>query len=121
MINCFQSVASRRAVFFLILAAISLAAGCGKKNSAHSVTISWSPSNSPIVGYNVYRSSTPPGGFVKLINATITETRYVDRNVEAGRTYAYYVTSVDSRGIESKASDTITATVPTSSRPPSNQ
>jgi fibronectin type 3 domain-containing protein len=120
MMNCFQSAASRRTLYFLIFAAVWLAVGCGKKNSAHSVTITWNPSNSPVVGYNVYRSS-PPDGFVKLTNATITETRYIDKNVEPGRTYAYYVTSVDSRGIESKASDTITATVPTTSTPRSNQ
>jgi fibronectin type 3 domain-containing protein len=113
------------------LAALSLFAGCGKLHSwfiqaqaqsdtAHSVTITWTASKSIVAGYNVYRLS-PSGDPVKVSKGIVSETRYVDKSIEPGRTYSYYVKSVDFRGIESKPSETITATVPTSVTPPAKQ
>src|SRR5579863_7309547 len=105
-------------------AALSLLAGCGKmKNSGyaqsqaapanpHSVTISWTANNPPVAGYNVYRMS-PSGSPVKLTANIVSGTQYIDRNVEAGRTYSYSVTSVDFHGKESKPSGLITVKVPT--------
>jgi len=113
------------------LAALSLFAGCGKLHSwfihalaqsdtAHSVTITWTASKSIVAGYNVYRLS-PTGDPVKVSQGIVAETHFVDKSVEAGRTYSYYVKSVDFRRIESKPSETITVTVPTSVSPPANQ
>ena len=48
-------------------------------------------------------------------------TEYTDRTVAAGKTYSYYVTSVDFKGVESKPSGKITATVPTTVTPPAKQ
>ena len=42
----------------------------------------------------------------------IADTKYTDNTVQAGQTYSYYVTSVDGKGVESKPSDKIVATVP---------
>jgi fibronectin type 3 domain-containing protein len=120
-----------RSLCFFGLAALSLFAGCGKlqswythaqaqSDSAHSVTITWTASKSIVAGYNVYRLS-PSGDPVKVSKGIVSETRYVDKPVEAGRTYSYYVKSVDFRGIESKPSETITVTVPSSGTPPANQ
>jgi len=109
------------------LAAVSLLAGCGKlrnwyvareeSRKPHSVTISWTTSNPPVAGYNVYREtqSSPP---VKLTAQIVVGTQYTDPTVEAGRIYSYYVTSVDSKGLESKPSARITVTVPTTTQSP---
>jgi fibronectin type 3 domain-containing protein len=109
--------------------ALTLVAGCGKKAdpqtpaapvNPHSVTISWVASKSQVAGYNVYRSSGS-GNPVKLTNGIVLGTEYTDRTVAAGQTYSYYVTSVDFKGIESKPSGKITATVPTTVTPPAKQ
>jgi fibronectin type 3 domain-containing protein len=55
-----------------------------------------------------------------LTNKIVSGTQYIDRNVEAGRTYTYSVTSVDFKGIESNPSANITVTVPTTT-PPAKQ
>jgi hypothetical protein len=80
----------------------------------HKVDLSWSPpsgSSDPIAGYNVYRalSGTTSYGVVDSMN---TQTAYTDSTVQAGQTYNYYVTSVDSSGVESAPSNTTSVTVP---------
>jgi len=111
--------------------ALSLLAGCGKLRSGsthtqkesgnpHSVTITWTASKTAVAGYNVYRLS-PPSGPVKLTNGIAYGTQYTDSTVEAGQTYSYYVTSVNFKGIESKPSEKITVTVPTTVSPAAKQ
>ena len=68
----------------------------------------------------MYRTS-PPGGPVKLTPKIISATQYTDRTVEAGHTYIYFVTSVDSRGMESSPSMKATVTIPTTVTPPAQQ
>lgn len=107
---------------------VFLLAACGKRQSAasqtppkstgHSVTISWAPSKSAVAGYIVYRVSVN-GKTDRLTMRLVAETKYTDNTVQAGQTYSYYVTSVDAKGVESKPSDKITATVP--STPPAKQ
>jgi fibronectin type 3 domain-containing protein len=74
--------------------------------------MSWTASTSAVVGYNVYRTSPPDGQRKKLTPQLVTPTQYTDSNVEAGQTYSYVVTSVDSKGIESRPSAVIVVTVP---------
>ena len=109
--------------------ALSLFAGCGKLRSGntqkesdkpHSVTITWTASKSQVVGYNVYRESQPSGP-VKLTTRVVSGAQYTDETVEAGHTYSYYVTSVDFKGMESKPSEKITVTVPTTVTHPAKQ
>jgi hypothetical protein len=81
----------------------------------HQVTLNWvAPTNSPVPvsGYNVYRS--PSGGttFARLNSASDSQTNYMDQAVQAGASYTYYVTSVDSAGAESTPSNQTTVTVP---------
>jgi hypothetical protein len=107
-------------------------AGCGKKQIAadspppvspslnpHSVTISWAASKSKVAGYNVYRA-IPPAKPVKLTNGIVTGTEYIDTTVEAGRTYVYYVTSVDLTGVEGISSNGIEVTVPNTASAPAS-
>jgi fibronectin type 3 domain-containing protein len=79
---------------------------------AHSVTLSWTASTSTVAGYNVYRSSVSGGPYTKLNASPDTSTTYVDSAVQAGQTYYYVVTSVDSAGTESTFSAEVSATIP---------
>jgi fibronectin type III domain protein len=114
--------ASLRGFCFAAFVALFLLAACGKRQSAssqtppkpssgHSVTISWAPSKSAVAGYIVYRVNAS-GKIERLTRSLVSDTKYTDATVEAGQTYSYYVTSVDAKGVESKPSDKIAATVP---------
>lgn len=116
-----------RGILLFSFAALALLAGCrrfhrsefrkpAKQINPHSVTISWNASPSPAAGYNVYRK-TAHGGPI-LLAIRISGTQYTDRTVVAGETYSYSVTSVDTKGRESKPSADITVTVPTTVTPP---
>src|SRR5215469_6291650 len=78
---------------------------------AHSVLLSWNPStSSDVVGYNVYRTTSPGPPFAKLVNST--QLSYADDTVKSGKTYTYVVTAVDSAGDESVYSASVTAAIP---------
>ena len=80
---------------------------------AHSVSMSWSPSPSTVIGYNVYRGTTPGGPYPsKLTPSPQAGTSLVDNTVAAGTTYYYVATSVDQNSVESSYSNQFTATVP---------
>jgi fibronectin type 3 domain-containing protein len=83
-----------------------------KAPHAHSVDLQWKASASKVVGYRVYRSEKAEGRFAKLTSSPVAATRYKDMTVEAGHTYFYQVTAVDSQGHESAFSAPIKAVVP---------
>lgn len=81
---------------------------------AHSVTLSWAASvSSGVVGYNVFRGSTAGTYSLLTTNSRVSGTTYVDNTVQAGQTYYYVVTSVNSAGTSSGYSNQATAKVPT--------
>jgi len=129
MRKTFQSWPALRRLCPFFVVALSLLAGHGNLRNLHaqkaapkphSVTIHWNADRPPVAGYNVYRAS-PPAAPVKLTAKPISDTQYIDRAVEAGRTYSYSVTAVDSKGRESKPSGIVTVTIPTTVPPPANQ
>jgi uncharacterized repeat protein (TIGR03803 family) len=81
--------------------------------SAQSVNLTWDPSNSQnIVGYNVYRGGSPNGPYTKLNSTLDPNTAYSDSTVQAGKTYYYVTTAVDSQGVESAYSNQSEASIP---------
>jgi Abnormal spindle-like microcephaly-assoc'd, ASPM-SPD-2-Hydin len=76
------------------------------------VQLSWNPSTSSIIGYNTYRSSQSGGPYTKLDSSPGAAPSYTDSTVQAGQTYYYVVTSVDSDSVESAYSNQATAVVP---------
>ena len=80
---------------------------------AHSVTLSWTASSSTVVGYNIYRSTTSGGPYTLLNSSPVPGITFTDTTVQAGVTYFYVVTAVDSSGNESVYSNEASATVPT--------
>jgi hypothetical protein len=81
----------------------------------HEVILSWkAPSSSTtplVVGYHIYRLTGNSYAY-QLLSALVTQETYVDSTVLAGITYDYYVTSVDSAGVESVPSNEAVATIP---------
>ena len=93
--------------------AAALGEGCTATVS-HSVSLTWTASNSPsIAGYNVYRSTTNGGSYTQINSSLVATTSYTDTNVTAGQTYYYVTTAVDTSNNQSAYSTQAQATVPT--------
>jgi hypothetical protein len=88
--------------------------GTGVQPVSHSVTLNWTASTATVSGYNVYRSTVSGGSYTELNSTLVTTTQYVDSAVQAGLTYYYVVTSVNSSGVDSVDSNQVSATIPTS-------
>jgi hypothetical protein len=79
----------------------------------HSVSLSWDPSISSVVGYNVYRGTQAGGPYNRVNSSTQGGTTYSDGNVQAGVTYFYVVTALDASSQESIFSNETMAVIPT--------
>lgn len=79
---------------------------------AYAVLLSWTVSTSTVSGYNIYRGTVSGGPFAKLNSSLQSGTTYTDSTVQAGQTYYYVTTAVDSSGAESAYSNVASAVVP---------
>src|SRR5580704_13710718 len=86
--------------------------GTGVTTVSHSVALTWVPSTSAVIGYNAYSSTQSGGPYTKLTGAPVAATSYTDTAVQAGQTYFFVVTSVDSSNVESANSAEVSALVP---------
>jgi hypothetical protein len=82
------------------------------QESSHSVQLTWHASTSSVVGYNIYRSTTSGGPYVKINASLVTPLTYHDATVVNSTNYYYVTTSVDSTGIESVYSNQAVASIP---------
>jgi len=83
----------------------------------HYAALDWTaavPGTDPVVGYNVYRGPGSSGPWTKLTPSPINQLDYNDSAIQLGQTYFYYVTAVDSSGVESSPSNIVSGTVPQS-------
>ena len=81
--------------------------------TSHSATLSWAASTSTgIAGYKVYRATNSGGPYTLLASPGLVTT-FVDSTVQAGQTYYYVTTAVDSSGNESGYSNQAQTVVPT--------
>jgi hypothetical protein len=78
----------------------------------HAVALSWAPSVSPGVDYNVYRGTISGGPYTRLNAVVDSLTSYTDDSVSGGRKYYYVVTAVDAEGMESDFSSQASVTIP---------
>jgi len=101
--------------FLLVLCALLCIGLVCCQKTPHHVTLTWQPPppipGVSVVSYNVYRSTTSGGPFVKLASRVPALT-YDDRIVISGRTYFWVVTAVDQAGRESRFSAEVRATIP---------
>ena len=86
--------------------------GVGVAATQHSVSLSWTDTNSGIAGYNVYRGNASGGPFTEINSGLDTTTAYSDTSVAAGQTYYYVTTAVNASGAESAYSNEVEAVVP---------
>ena len=86
--------------------------GTGAAVVSHSAKLSWTASTSAVIGYNVYRGTVSGGPFTRLTASVDAAITYSDNSVQAGQTYYYVVTAVDSHSIESVYSNQVSATIP---------
>jgi Abnormal spindle-like microcephaly-assoc'd, ASPM-SPD-2-Hydin len=86
--------------------------GTGVQPPSHSAALSWTASTSAVIGYNVYRGTASGGPYTKLNSSVISATNYTDSTVQAGQTYYYVVTAVNSSDVESVYSNQVSATIP---------
>jgi len=80
--------------------------------STTQIDLTWTAPAGAVTGYNVYRGSQFGGPYVKINSALDTSTTYTDSSVQAGQTYYYVTTAIDSSGAESSYSNQIQALVP---------
>jgi hypothetical protein len=86
--------------------------GTGVAAVNHSVSLTWTPSTSTVIGYNTYTSAISGGPYTKLTGTPVAATSYTDGSVSAGQTYFFVVTSVDSGNVESAYSTEVSALIP---------
>jgi hypothetical protein len=86
--------------------------GTGVAAVTHSVSLAWTPSTSTVIGYNTYTSAISGGPYTKLTGTPVAATSYTDGSVQAGQTYFFVVTSVDSSNVESAYSAEVSALIP---------
>ena len=86
--------------------------GTGVSVTPASVSLSWSPSTSTVVGYNTYSSQVSGGPYTKLTSTPDASTSYTDGSVQVGQTYYFVVTSVNSSNVESAYSNEVSAVIP---------
>jgi fibronectin type 3 domain-containing protein len=78
----------------------------------HTVSLAWAASTSSVSGYNVYRSQISGGPYTRINSNLVSGTSFTDSNVQAGNTYFYVTTAVNSSNVESGYSNQATATIP---------
>jgi hypothetical protein len=78
----------------------------------HAVSLSWTASTSSVTGYDVYRSGTSGGPYTMLNSSLVNGATYADTTVQAGQTYYYVVTAVNSAGLQSQYSNQVQTVVP---------
>ena len=82
--------------------------------TTHGVTLTWVASTSAnLAGYNVYRATTTGGPYTKLNPSVVTALGYDDTAVQAGQSYFYVVTAVDTSKNESAYSAEAKGSIPT--------
>lgn len=90
--------------------------GTGVQPAAHSATLAWPASTTPTVtGYYVYRA-TVSGGYTTPLNPSplsASTTQFEDSTVQAGQTYYYVFTIMDSSTGQSPYSNEVSGTIPT--------
>ncbi len=72
------------------------------------INMSWDKNKElDLAGYNIYRSESLDGSYLRLNSTTYVDTFYQDNSVLAGQNYYYFVKAVDDQLNESAGTDTI--------------
>jgi hypothetical protein len=85
--------------------------GDGLDSTNHSVTLTWLPSTSSVIGYLVFRGASS-SSLDQLNSSPVSSTSYTDTSVVDGQTYVYAVKSAGSGAELSGLSSSVTVTIP---------
>ena len=84
--------------------------------SAGRISLFWPANPEPdVAGYTIYRSTDPnlpKEKWTRVTPTLYTRTTFADDNVEAGKTYYYYITATDNAANESPRSEVVSETAP---------
>lgn len=87
--------------------------GFSATRSGPTVLLDWNDNAEPdLAGYNVYRSTTPGDGYVKLNGTLLVDSEYVDSGTNDDVTCYYVAKAVDTSWNESGASDEQAVEIP---------
>jgi hypothetical protein len=87
---------------------------CVTDTPSHSASLTWTASTSGgLAGYNIYRATFAGGPYTKVNASLVNGTSFTDNSVQAGYTYYYVATAVNTGGAESTYSNQASATIPT--------
>jgi len=78
----------------------------------HTVDLSWDPSTSAVMGYNLYRGMRSGGPYSKINSSILDGTSFTDGSVESGAIYFYVAKSVDGNSRESSPSNEAKVVIP---------
>jgi hypothetical protein len=84
-------------------------------SATYQVNLAWdapTSSTDPVAGYEVLRSSDGGNTYQELNSSAVSQTAYVDSSVQDGQTYLYEVESMDTDGVASAPSNSVTVAVP---------
>ncbi len=87
--------------------------GTGVAPISQSGTLNWTASTSTVIGYDVYRGTVSGGPYTKINSSVDATTTFTDTTVQAGQTYYWVVTAVNSSNVQSTDSNQVSATIPT--------
>ena len=87
--------------------------GTGVAPISHSGTLNWTASTSTVIGYDVYRGTVSGGPYTKVNSSVDATTTFTDTTVQAGQTYYWVVTAVNSSNVQSNYSNEVSAAIPT--------
>jgi hypothetical protein len=88
--------------------------GNGTQEPVHNVTLTWRSPAGAVVGYNVYRGTASEGPYTKITGSPEPNVTFTDASVVGGETYFYMATAVYTDGKESKNSNQVRVTIPSS-------
>ena len=84
-------------------------------NSLHTVRLHWT-AQTDAESYNIYRTSTPHLGYVKISTTPVTGTTFTDTICQLGTEYFYAITAVGPTGLESNRSRDANVSRPAAAR-----
>jgi len=73
-------------------------------SSIKTAFLDWDSNQDPVVGYNIYRTTSSHSDYQKLNSSPLVQTYYTDENLDPDTSYYYVLTAVDSLGDESNYS-----------------
>jgi hypothetical protein len=113
---CTANVAGQGVCNIVVVQRVTNAAMSGTclTGVSHTASLNWTASTSSnVIGYNVYRATASGGPYTKITTSPVAGTTYTDPTVQAGQTYYYVTTAVDTSSNESVYSNQAPAVVPT--------